>query len=352
MRRAGQIICRTSLRVDLAGGTLDLHPIYLFHLPCFTVNIAIGLDAVVRYEAGENERNWCFRNLQLGKEVEWQIGEGYKEVDRAGAGLVARTISHLGLNQGGTIETTLEAPPGAGLGGSSALTTGIVTLALKLTHENRGIRPRKVIAAAQAIETLVIGMPAGFQDYIAAVYGGGNLVEFGINGWKRIPIGERFARKLASHLLVVYTGKPHFSGMNNWALYRSFFDGDKRTRRFFERLAHNSREMAEAVRNKNLQSVAEWMGQDWEDRKRMLPEMTTPEIEKMIASVKREGAVAARVCGAGGGGAIAFLVPPDRRDACIQSAISEGGIVLETNSVGTGLRIAFESPDSIADRRK
>jgi D-glycero-alpha-D-manno-heptose-7-phosphate kinase len=344
MKARKELAYRTSLRVDIAGGTLDLAPIHLFHLPCFTVNLAIGVDAIAHFKPLEGAGRWLFRSLDSGSSLEWNRDAPIERAEEAGAGLVARTVSNVFPDVSGEIITAIEAPKGAGLGGSSALVAALVVLGFRLRRTP--LDPDRIVRTAQAIETVVIGMPAGCQDYIAAIWGGGSIVEFALEGWKRTAIPARFARILNQHLLIAYAGKPHFSGANNWALYRAFFDGDATTRRFFERLAHNSREMAEAVANRDLAGVAQWMNRDWEDRKAVLTEMSTPEIEAVTTNVRSAGASAARVCGAGGGGAVAFMVPPVRRGACVTAAEEAGALVIDAGSGGDGLREVVTWGDS------
>ncbi|MHA2620201.1 MAG: GHMP family kinase ATP-binding protein [bacterium JZ-2024 1] len=324
-----------SLRVDLSGGTLDLPPIYLFHLPCYTINVAIGLDATVRYKPREDGR-WVFKSLDLGTQCEWRPDDDFAWADRAGAGIAVRVVSHFGLGEGGELVTSIEAPPGSGLGGSSALATALVALALRIKRSR--LDPEGIVGRARAMETLVMEMPCGLQDYIAALWGGGSIISYDLDGWKRVPIRARFVRTLCAHLLVVYAGKPHFSGTNNWALYRSYFEGEAQTRILFARLAENSRRMAQAVSAGNLEEVATVMMRDWEDRKSALPEMTTNEIENIIQNTMSAGACSARVCGAGGGGAIAFLVPPERWKQCASAATEAGGVPLTVGNPGEGLR--------------
>lgn len=351
--KAGETLAyRTSLRVDLAGGTLDLAPIFYFHLPCYTVNLAIGLDAVAQFKPSADARHpgeWVFRSLDLQVVHRWRVGEPFEAADEAGAGLPARVVSYLLPGHSGEIVTGIGAPKGAGLGGSSALAAALVSLALRLRRVK--VNPEDIVRKAQAIETMVIQTPAGWQDYISAVWGGGSIIQFGLDGWKRQAMRASFARLLTRHLLVVYAGEPHFSGANNWALYRAYFEGDATTRRFFERLAENSRQMAEAVRNCDLGGVAEWMNRDWEDRKAVLKEMTTPAIEGIIANTRGAGALSARVCGAGGGGAIAFFAPMERWRSCAEAAAEAGGKVLDTASIGRGLRRILMGTASEAEHK-
>ncbi|MEK7743491.1 MAG: hypothetical protein AAB578_03810, partial [Elusimicrobiota bacterium] len=158
--------------------------------------------------------------------------------------------------------------------------------------------------------TRVIAGPTGYQDYYAAAFGGLSIIDFGAAGPRRRAAGSaRFLRALEESLLLVYSGVQHFSGTNNWELFKRHLDGDRRIRRFFAALAENSRRMREAVLAGDLPRVAREMSRDWETRRAMIPGMSTPPIDRFLAGAKRLGSWGHRVCGAGGGGGVALLAP-------------------------------------------
>ena len=155
------------------------------------------------------------------------------------------------------------------------------------------------------------------------------------------PLGSAaFHRELERHLLLVYTGKPRFSGTNNWELFKRQIDGDPGTVEFFERLKENALLMKAALESEDISGAAEVLNRDWRTRRAMLPTMTTGEIEGVIAEGSRHGMLGARVCGAGGGGCVALLADPARRDALarriqdlkmevLPTRISETGVTVE-----------------------
>ncbi len=98
-------------------------------------------------------------------------------------------------------------------------------------------------------------------------------------------------------------------------LFRRHVDGEQKIVDFFERLRENAIAMKTALEREEVGRVAEALNEDWRVRKAMLPTMTTPDIERLTTEASKRGALAARVCGAGGGGCVVLLIEPDERSA-------------------------------------
>ncbi len=171
------------------------------------------------------------------------------------------------------------------------------------------------------------------------MYGGVHAYEMGLNGRvSAMPLGsEAFHRELERHLLLVYTGKPRFSGSNNWELFKRRMDGEPSTVEFFERLSENALFMKEALESESVMRTAEALNRDWKTRRAMLPTMTTVEIERLIEETARHGVLGARVCGAGGGGCVALLADPAKRNALARLVRDMNMEVIPTRIARTGV---------------
>jgi D-glycero-alpha-D-manno-heptose-7-phosphate kinase len=206
----------------------------------------------------------------------------------------------------------------------------------------RGLRPARprLIDLAKGVETQAIKVPTGYQDYVAAAYGGASRIVYDAHGAHRTPLaGPRFLAELERHLMLLYTGRPRFSGANNWELFKRHVDGDRRTWRFFEALARNAVDMAHTFATENVAGVARVMQHDWEVRRRMLPGMSTPPIDALIRTLRRQGAWAARLCGAGGGGCLALIVDPGARPRLERLAAHHGARALPCRIHRAGLSV-------------
>ena len=325
-------------RIDFAGGTLDIPPLYLFVEPCYTINLAIDLKAKVTLKLRPGRRiRWISRDQSV--KASWASSYSVTWHDAPFQELMGRLIRSFDPLPGCEMVTDCAAPAGAGTGGSSALTIA-ATAALTALKGERFSNRGALIEYAKRIETQAIHVPTGYQDYIAAVYGGASLIEYTAGGVKRSPLSSRFfLKELEKHLFLVYMGKPRFSGANNWELFRRYFDRDRGVNRFFHELRDNAAVMKEAFERESIRDIARGLEQDWKTRKRMLPAMTTPAIDRWIQEARRQGAMGARVCGAGGGGCLAMIIDPEQRMRLQALAESHGVRVLPAKIVHHGLQV-------------
>ena len=334
------VTARAPTRIDLAGGTLDIPPLYLFHEPALTVNVAIRVG--VRVTITPSKRLVVVSHDQ-NESTTWDSPQLIAWDEHSGMELVLRLVKSFRPKENLRVEVRSEAPAGSGLGGSSAIAIALTRALAEWCEVS--LSSEELVDWAKSIETQTIKVPTGYQDYWAAVYGGVRAYEMGLNGRVRAaPLGSAaFHRELERHLLLVYTGKPRFSGANNWELFKRQIDGDPGTVEFFERLKENALLMKEALESEDIGRAAEALNRDWRTRKAMLPTMTTGEIERLIGEGLRYGMLAARVCGAGGGGCVALLADPARRDGLarriqemdmdiLPTRISETGVIVERDA--------------------
>lgn len=344
----GRLIAASApTRIDFAGGTLDIPPLYLFHQPAFTINAAIDLLATVTIRTLGREGITLIAQ-DRGRQASWPSAEAISWDGEPFLELVARLLRSFAPKVGIEVTTSCQAPAGAGIGGSSALAIA-ATAALSRLVDRRLTKPA-LIEYAKSIETQTIGVPTGYQDYYAAVYGGISAIEFTPEGIKRSTLGDSmFLAALEQHLLLVYTGRPRFSGKNNWVLFKRHIEGNRAVFHFFEELKANALAMWEASFAKDIPAIAQALNRDWEVRKRMLPTMSTPRIDALIRQARRSGALGARVCGAGGGGCVAFLIEPDARGRLSQLVESHGARVIPCSIPTKGL-ILHEEEESWSQR--
>jgi D-glycero-alpha-D-manno-heptose-7-phosphate kinase len=326
-------------RIDLAGGTLDIPPLYLFHHPAVTINMAIGIKA--RAKISSSRQTEVISHDQNITAV-WDNPEHISWREYPRLELILRLIKSFNPTENLRVEIDSEATAGSGLGGSSVIAIAL-TVALARWF-NRELSKDELVEYAKSIETQTIKVPTGYQDYLGAVYGRVHAYEMGLNGkLKLTPLGsDAFHRELERHLLLVYAGVPHFSGSNNWELFKRHIDGDKNTVDFFEKLSENAILMKEALESEEISRVAEILNKDWETRKRMLPTMTTPEIDRLLSETFQKGAIAARVCGAGGGGCVALLIKPDKRGELAQTIKEMNMVIMRSKISETGVTVEVQ----------
>ncbi|HKS27557.1 MAG TPA: hypothetical protein VJS44_07040 [Pyrinomonadaceae bacterium] len=323
-------------RVDLAGGTIDIWPLYLFHPGAATVNFAISMHARCRIETRDDGRIILeSRDRKVAFETELAAIEDLIREERLE--LISKLVHFFKPTTGFHLIAHSEAPAGAGLAGSSALTIACIG-ALNQLVGNR-YDPRKFITIAANVETTVIRVPAGFQDYYAAQYGGTSCIHFRPDGIRREALAVDEGT-LEQRVVICYTGEPRLSGTNNWEITKNHIDGDPVLFELFDGIRDSSLRMREALLCGDWQEVVETMREAHPNRKRLAPNITTPQMDMLIEKALQNGALAVKVCGAGGGGCIAFFCEEGRREDVERAlAAEEGAEVLPWKMAREGLTI-------------
>jgi D-glycero-alpha-D-manno-heptose-7-phosphate kinase len=321
-------------RIDLAGGTLDIWPLYLFFDNPPTLNAAIDLYATVEIIPRKDKRIF-FTSRDLG--LSDNFPSLSKVPDKHPLELIMRTLKFYQPKSGLEIVTDCRAPQGSGIGGSSALNIALHGALNRLTGRRYG--KVEMIEIAKNIETQVIKVPAGCQDYYSAMYGGVRKVLPGIRGIET----QKFAispAELTRHFVLCYTGKPRSSGINNWEVTKQAVDGKRTVIRHLKFIRECAMDMEKALSRGNLKDLAPIFAREWKARKQLAPNISTPEIDNLIRAALKKGALAGKVCGAGGGGCVAFIVPPALKKSVIEGLTSRGGQVLPFRFVSRGQRDA------------
>jgi D-glycero-alpha-D-manno-heptose-7-phosphate kinase len=323
-------------RVDLAGGTIDIPPLFLFHEGAATVNFAVSMLAKCRIET-RNDNKIIIESIDRKEKFETsvdKIGELYHEPRLE---LLSKLIYFFKPELGFNMITESQAPAGAGLAGSSTLNIACIG-ALNSLVGNRYSEDNFIRIAAN-VECQVIKVPTGFQDYYSAQYGGVACIHFRPDGMHREALNVD-TKTLQERIAVCYTGEPRNSGTNNWEITKRHIDGDKELFDIFEGIRDSSINLREALLANDWNRVGELIKEAHPQRKKLSPNITTPHMDELIQNAYNNGAIGAKVCGAGGGGCIAFFCEEDRRkDVENTIAKMEGVEVLPWNLEEKGLFI-------------
>jgi D-glycero-alpha-D-manno-heptose-7-phosphate kinase len=323
-------------RVDLAGGTIDIWPLYLFHPGAVTVNFAISLHARCRIETRDDGRIVLeSRDRKVAFETSLAALEDLLLEERLE--LISKLVHFFKPTTGFHLTAESAAPAGAGLGGSSALAIACIG-ALNRLVGNR-YDERKFVTIAANVESTVIRVPAGFQDYYPPLYGSASAIHFRADGIEREAL-DIDTNELERRIAICYTGEPRLSGINNWDIYKRHIDGDPELFELFDAIRDSARNVREALLANDWTRVADTMRSAYPNRKRLAATITTPQMDQLVEKALANGAEAAKVCGAGGGGCIAFLCAPGRRADVEQALATEDGVeVLDWKVAKEGLVI-------------
>ena len=319
-------------RIDLAGGTIDIWPLYLFHDSAVTLNAAISLRAHVEIESRDDGR-LELTSLDTNRS---QSAGHWSELDGSGdLPLLALLAQHYQL-ENATVTTRGESPAGSGIAGSSALTIALCGALATRTGASTGAED--LLRIAKNVECQTIRVPTGVQDYRPALYGGVAAVELRADGIRRVEVHVEH-HELEQRIVLAYTGAPRNSGTNNWDITKRHIDGDRAIFDAFERIRDTAVAMRRALERGEWDEVGRQIAAEWNNRKRLAPGVTTPAIDDLIARATAAGATAAKVCGAGGGGCLFCYGPPKAREAIAAALQSGGARLLDYHVEAEGLRI-------------
>jgi D-glycero-alpha-D-manno-heptose-7-phosphate kinase len=237
-----------------------------------------------------------------------------------------------GLN----IKTSSQVPAGAGLGGSSALNIALCGGLARVTGKR--CTRSTILEIAKNVEAIVIRVPTGWQDYFPALYGGANSVHLRRDGVKveRLPLPFS---EIERRFVLCYTGQPRNSAINNWEVMKAHIDNDESVRKNFEEISTIASQMREALLARDWNDVAKLLALEWENRKRNFKGISTPKIDRMIEQTQKHGTVAAKVCGAGGGGCVVFMVQPGTKPAVENALTQLGGNIINFTVASSGLEV-------------
>ncbi|MBI4384214.1 MAG: GHMP kinase [Nitrospinae bacterium] len=320
-------------RIDLAGGTLDIWPLYLLLGNPPTLNAAIDLYATVEIRP-RKDKTIVVESKDLKLRETFPSLESLP--DNHPLELVLRALKFYRPARGAEIVTDCQAPAGSGIAGSSALNIALNGALNRMT--GRRYKNRQLIDIAKNIETQVIRTPTGWQDYFPALLGGVQAVLPTMTGVtsRQLPID---LDDLNRRFVLCYTGKPRQSGINNWEVTKNALDGDKGVLQKLSRIKDAALKMERVLDQGNLDRMAPVFAEEWTARKALAPGISTGEMERIISAALREGALAAKVCGAGGGGCLAFIVRKNARERVAAAITRNGGQVLNFRFVRRGLRV-------------
>jgi len=319
-------------RIDFAGGTLDIWPLYLFHEGAQTLNAAISLRASCDVRS-RNDRRLVIVSEDSQERVEAEHWSHLR--DTHDLRLLGRLL-HFFRAEGLELTTRSESPVGAGIAGSSALNIAVCGALNAWSGGHR--TAEEIFQIAMNVEAQAIDVPTGVQDYRPAYYGGISAVELGVSGIRRVAIDVK-AEELQSHIALAYTNASRNSGINNWDVTKRHIDGDGGVRRSFARIRDIAAAMRTALERRDWPEVGRQIGAEWDNRKQLAPGVTTPEIDAMLEAARKAGAVSGKVCGAGGGGCLFCFGDPADIPAIRQALHEAGARVLDFTIEARGLVI-------------
>jgi D-glycero-alpha-D-manno-heptose-7-phosphate kinase len=322
-------LVQSPTRVDLAGGTLDCWPLYLLFDHCVTINLSVSIFTFVDLTPrADKEIHLEVQDLGLNK-IYPDLEAFFADHDER-LGLVRRHLEFWKPAKGFHLKTRSESPVGGGLGGSSSMCIGLLkAFSQWMGHESN---KAETILWASNIEAQILKMPTGTQDYYPAYEAGLHLIHYGPWGARDELINFPL-KDFRERMFLVYTGKPHHSGMNNWQVIKGALDRDPAVLKGLANLRQVALDLEKACRSGQWESLPELFNREFEHRVALSPAFTCPEIESLKEVVLRSGGQAVKICGAGGGGCVMVWSPPEKKQQVLSECQKSGYQVLNASPV-------------------
>lgn len=227
--------------------------------------------------------------------------------------------------RGGKMVLHTDAPPGSGLGSSSALIVALTAALCARTGEALG--PYEIAERAVKIERKNMEVPGGYQDHYAAAFGGFNFIEFDSEGALVHPLALRgdTLDELHASLVLCYTGKTRLSGHILERQIKAYEDGVQSSVSALREIKQLAIEMRAALLRGRLGDFAEGLKAGWEAKKRLAEGVSHPELDELYEYGLAHGALAGKVLGAGGGGYFLFFCPVEEA-AILRTALDRRGL--------------------------
>jgi D-glycero-alpha-D-manno-heptose-7-phosphate kinase len=338
------ILATAPCRADLAGGTIDIWPLYLFHPGAVSVNVALGILTGCKLTP-HSSRDIVLISHDMERQESFASLDDLLAAESYAHPLAAYLTRFFRPEGGFTLETHSESPAGAGISGSSALMIATTAALSRLT--GRGIDIEQIRVIAQNVEAQLIRVPTGCQDYYPAMYGGVSAIHLALDGvrWERIPVS---LDEMDQRFVLFYTGAPRQSGINNWEVFKQHINGDAQVVRNFDEIAAIAQAMRSALVSQRWDEVEKLITEEWTLRRTNAPGISTPLIDMLIEVAKRNGARTAKVCGAGGGGCVIALIEKGARQRVENAIRKHGGQPLEFRAAREGIRFHCVSQRQVA----
>lgn len=326
MKQIQRTRARAPLRLGLAGGGTDLSPY------CDTYGGAVLNVTIERYAFASflprSDGMIAFESDDTGADELFPLSGSLKD---------SRLILHRGVYErmindfnGGvrlpmTIKTTVDAPAGSGLGSSSALVVALVSGMSTILGAPLG--DYDIAHLAFEIERIDLGLSGGRQDHYAAAFGGINYIEFLPSDRVIVnPLRVRGAmhNELESSLIVCFSGRSRSSADIIDKQTAGIKAASTKTLEALDKLKADAAEMKRALLVGDIDRMGEVLNESWRAKQETAEGISTGKIDELFSLAMRNGAIAGKVSGAGGGGFMFFLVHPEHRFRLLET-LSEAG---------------------------
>jgi D-glycero-alpha-D-manno-heptose-7-phosphate kinase len=330
------IITRTPFRISLFGGGTDYPQWYLNH------GGAVLGTAINKY---------CYisiRNLppffEHHHRIVYSRVELVKNNDEIEHPAVRAVFNEFSQRVGIELHHDGDLPGRSGLGSSSSFTTGLVTA---IMAQNGFITSPKALAKKVIhIEQDVIGENVGSQDQVWAAYGGTNLITFNTDGSfdvRQILMRSEYKRELQSHMMLVFTGITRIASNIAADVINSLADREIQLKEMREMANEGARLLSD--KRCSIADLGSLINEGWLRKRSLASGVTNTKIDEIYDAAISAGAFGGKLLGAGGGGFMLFIAPPEAQPK-IRERLKD--LILVDIEIGaSGSQVVVFEPDGL-----
>lgn len=296
------IISQTPYRVSFAGGGTDL-PAFYRQESGAVLSVAIRKHMYVTVT----------RRFESSVRVSYTRTEIADTADEVQHTIVKAALNLTGLGPHMEIVTIGDVPAGTGMGSSSTLTVGLLNAMYALL--GRVTSPEKLAREACQIELDVLGKPIGKQDQYAAAYGGLNYIRFNSDesvDVQPVPTTAETIAELERRTLILYTNQQRDAD----GILKQQSDGTADRMSVLREMRDLASEMRSVISGRGeLDEFARLLHHGWALKRSLGFGISAPAIDAWYDAARKAGAQGGKLLGAGGGGFVLLLAPPERHEA-------------------------------------
>ena len=331
------VFSKAPLRMALAGGGTDLEP-YYSRYGGFVLNATIDQYAYCKVEPN---REWCFKSIDLGIEEKHNLWNNVEYIDSK-LKLLINSYQYLTKDverEPVKITTYVEAPPGSGLGSSSALVVALIAAIAE--YYNVPLGEYDMAEYAIEIERKICDLPGGKQDQFAAAFGGFNFMEFLKDGRtivNPLRLNQKTQNMMELSTVLYYVGKPRKDSRVIENTAKGLVDS--------KTVLNATHEIRNACINYkrgllmgDFDMISELMETYWRMKLETNPHVASPEILDSYDFARKNGATAAKISGAGGGGHMVLFTEFEERHRLISALKNKEGRVVPFKFVNHGVDV-------------
>lgn len=320
---------KAPLRLGLAGGGTDVSPYCDIFGGC-VLNVTIAMYAYCTIEPTQNGRVEFYASDR--KERFCSEAAPRYEIDDTlmlHKGVYNRVVKQ--FNKGRPLSLTMttysDAPAGSGLGSSSTMV--VAMLKAYMEWLNLPLGEYDMAQLAYEIEREDLGLSGGRQDQYAATFGGFNFMEFYAENRvlvNPLRLKRWIQNELESRLVLYYTGTSRDSAQIIESQKKNI-EGGAGLEGMHE-LKKQAQEMKSCILKSDFEGFAECLHRGWSAKKKTSDVISNPHIEEIYQYAMQNGALAAKISGAGGGGFLMIVCDPKKRFELTEALKHTNGSVM------------------------